>query len=179
MPSTKSIIQNLEPRCVSPLAQIADPTTWAQMANMDVEKGSVKSTKDFAPSPDYSSFHGGGPNYEETTIIHERWPRAIVNSFRRDPTLTLTPKGIVGANGRVFNPENAAAFTASSPLARKLKSRHLQMIAIGGSIGQHNLTPQYLDPVLTSDRNWSICCKWESTVCRYMSPTAHRAHTPT
>jgi amino acid transporter len=59
----------------------------------------------------------------------------IVDSFKRDPTITATPPGDVGANGKVFDTEAAAQRTAESPLARKLKGRHLQMIAIGGSIG--------------------------------------------
>ena len=100
------------------------------MGMMDVEKGSIKS----APIPDYYS-QAGEPSYEETTIIHASWPRAMVNSFKRDPNLALTSRGVIGANGRDFDPEMAAVLTATSPLARKLKSRHLQMIAIGGSIG--------------------------------------------
>lgn len=66
------------------------------------------------------------------------WTR-MVDSFRRDPTITATPRGAIGANGKVFDVEGAAQRTAESPLARKLKGRHLQMIAIGGSIGTYLL----------------------------------------
>ncbi|TID27787.1 amino acid transporter [Venturia nashicola] len=59
----------------------------------------------------------------------------VVDSFKRDPHQHATPRGVVGADGKIFDVEMAAAATAGSPLARKLKGRHLQMIAIGGSIG--------------------------------------------
>ena len=67
----------------------------------------------------------------ESRKVHQR----VWDSFKRDPNLHVTKKGVVGANGKVFDEESAALATAHSPLARKLKGRHLQMIAIGGSIG--------------------------------------------
>lgn len=58
----------------------------------------------------------------------------LVDSFRRDHTASLT-RGSIGGRKRSFDAEAAAHATAASPLARRLKGRHLQMIAIGGSIG--------------------------------------------
>lgn len=79
---------------------------------------------------------GGPPGYDfhdqeqSGGLVHR-----VLDSFRRDPHAHKTPRGVVGVDGKAFDVEDAAAATAESPLARKLKGRHLQMIAIGGSIG--------------------------------------------
>ncbi|KAK5628168.1 hypothetical protein RRF57_003883 [Xylaria bambusicola] len=78
----------------------------------------------------------------------------FLDGFRRDPTQRITPKDpldeihaaeaaylyppIVARNGsgsHYYDLRLATLQTAQSHLARKLKGRHLQMIAIGGSIG--------------------------------------------
>ena len=71
----------------------------------------------------------------DLTTHKEGLAKRIWDSFKRDPHASITSPGALGADGRVFDVEAAAQRTADSPLARKLKGRHLQMIAIGGSIG--------------------------------------------
>lgn len=62
------------------------------------------------------------------------WSTRFVDSFRRDPNAAVTkPSQREEVDG--FDHRAAAEATANSGLARELKPRHLQMIAIGGSIG--------------------------------------------
>lgn len=76
----------------------------------------------------------------------------IFDSFRRDPSRRVTPldpkdEGAMRAEAgraehdglRYYDIHQANLQTAHSGLARKLKGRHLQMIAIGGSIGESSL----------------------------------------
>jgi len=69
-----------------------------------------------------------------------RW----LDTFRRDPDQRMTPKSVSSAlglptrahrSGHYFDLQGANFATANSGLSRELKGRHLQMIAIGGSIG--------------------------------------------
>lgn len=77
----------------------------------------------------------GTAKYEDVQVSKGSYTSRIIDSFKRDPHARATPAGVVGADGKVFDVEAAAQATADSPLHRKLKGRHLQMIAIGGSIG--------------------------------------------
>ncbi len=71
----------------------------------------------------------------ELTPAKRSFKTRMWDSFKRDPNATVTKPGAVGADGKVFDVESAAQATADSPLSKRLKGRHLQMIAIGGSIG--------------------------------------------
>lgn len=75
------------------------------------------------------------PMYGDAGNVRRGIMTRMWDSFKPDPHAHVTAKGMVGADGKVFDSEGAARATAESPLARKLKGRHLQMIAIGGSIG--------------------------------------------
>ncbi|KAI4110185.1 MAG: hypothetical protein L6R37_000078 [Teloschistes peruensis] len=86
-------------------------------------------------SQDSTSGFAVAETYEEKPVKSGNVARRVWDSFKQNPNYHITQKGVVGANGQVFDVESAAVATAESPLARKLKGRHLQMIAIGGSIG--------------------------------------------
>jgi amino acid transporter len=75
----------------------------------------------------------GEPRKVKTTLSSR-----VFDGFRRDPALLAynKPLEMVNRKGKRYDARAAAANTANSHLARRLKNRHLQMIAIGGSIGE-------------------------------------------
>ncbi|OJD17760.1 hypothetical protein AJ78_02169 [Emergomyces pasteurianus Ep9510] len=76
----------------------------------------------------------GASNANDGTS-HESIFARFVDGFRRDPNAHITKKDAHTTHDKQYNLEAAVSNTASSPLQRKLRGRHLQMIAIGGSIG--------------------------------------------
>lgn len=88
-----------------------------------------------------SSFSMREPEYEDDALPGY-WDR-FVDGFKRDPSSSIFPADPVSnlEGGRMYDGQHyydiqyATLETANSGLARKLKGRHLQMIAIGGSIG--------------------------------------------
>ncbi|TQS38713.1 hypothetical protein Golomagni_00775 [Golovinomyces magnicellulatus] len=88
-------------------------------------------------SPDYekkTSTASTDPYIEiGTSKRKKQWVRDVVSSFKRNPfsdVRSCSDPDVVG-----FDHIAAARKTANSGLAHKLKSRHMQMMAIGGSIG--------------------------------------------
>ena len=81
-------------------------------------------------SPDFDSGWSRTEKVSGGNFFHR-----TIDGFKRDSNRMISAKGVIGADGKVFDAEAAAHATADSPLLRKLKGRHLQMIAIGGSIG--------------------------------------------
>lgn len=88
-----------------------------------------------------SSFSMREPDYEDDGLPRY-WDR-FVDGFKRDPNSSIFSSDPISnlEGGRVhdgahyYDLQSATHETANSGLARKLKGRHLQMIAIGGSIG--------------------------------------------
>ena len=102
---------------------------------MTVDDDLYGTEKSFGRASQNSDYYGESSRYQEGI------GRRVIESFKRDPNFVMTPKGTtMGADGKVYDVEGAAANTANSPLARRLKGRHLQMIAIGGSIGMSDRT---------------------------------------
>ncbi|KFY65028.1 hypothetical protein V496_02875 [Pseudogymnoascus sp. VKM F-4515 (FW-2607)] len=87
-----------------------------------------------APSP--MSVNSGGQPATLHVEDQQKGPMMsrLVDSFKRDPNASSGARTYKAEDGG-FDHEGAAQRTANSGLARKLKGRHLQMIAIGGSIG--------------------------------------------
>jgi yeast amino acid transporter len=91
---------------------------------------------DKKPWTPQSSSSSGPSNFEgDANSLRRPWKARVVDSFRRDPHASLIRHTSVGSEDHKYDMESAAQATALSPLLRRLKGRHLQMIAIGGSIG--------------------------------------------
>lgn len=136
------------------------------LAERDIELNILNFKEDYSLA-NGESYLTREPTYEMPRRSSRAGPgtwRRWVDSFRRDPHSRMTPKNAFTANpgwpgvgppagpddeddddnvqnpGRSYYDVRAANYrTAHSLLARELKGRHLQMIAIGGSIGEWHL----------------------------------------
>lgn len=72
---------------------------------------------------------------ESSTQQSGNFVTGFIDSFRPHPQQLAQKRAAAARAGEGIDLEQAAINVAESPLARKLKGRHLQMIAIGGSIG--------------------------------------------
>ncbi|KAJ8058042.1 hypothetical protein OCU04_012903 [Sclerotinia nivalis] len=64
-----------------------------------------------------------------------KFPAKAFENFRSDAEQDVEHAIFVGTDGRTYNDKAAASNTANTHLVRNLRGRHLQMLAIGGSIG--------------------------------------------
>ncbi|SGZ48188.1 CIC11C00000005527 [Sungouiella intermedia] len=92
----------------------------------NLANNNVDNSSDYSGSRRLESSYSSYETYEE-----EKNPvKRFINSFK---PINLEDDGIDTSN--MTDMEKSVYATARHPLARRLKSRHLQMIAIGGSIG--------------------------------------------
>lgn len=123
-------------------AQRASAIANSRMAPHDVERGSISKMKEESLAPG-SSFSMREPDYNDISAP-SYWGR-FVDGFRRDQRSSLFTNDPLGHHegaervhdgAHYYDLQSAMLETANSGLARELKGRHLQMIAIGGSIGE-------------------------------------------
>jgi hypothetical protein len=104
------------------------PSTPSTPPNNDVEKGLDLGNRN---SPEWGTVQAAPRG---------NWRTRFVDSFKRDPNAHVTkPAQVVGNVRGEYDHKAAAERTANSGLAHKLKGRHMQMIAIGGSIGSSRI----------------------------------------
>jgi yeast amino acid transporter len=99
---------------------------------LDMEKTGQDGAHRSTGSSPTSTYEGALASHKDGLL------KRIWDGFKRDPNASIIRPAALGADGKVFDVEAAAQRTADSPLARRLKGRHLQMIAIGGSIGRED-----------------------------------------
>ncbi|KAK8082999.1 amino acid permease [Apiospora saccharicola] len=128
----------------------------------DLSSSTAQGSNDTMREPFYDDFATasgglqGQQNLHHPSATPPRFLRTWTDGFRRDPNQRITPKDpmadiLVAESGSLLTQQTshngrspsghsydmrmAALSTAQSSLLRRLKGRHLQMIAIGGSIG--------------------------------------------
>jgi yeast amino acid transporter len=108
------------------------------------------------------------PDYDES-VPTKKPLEHFFDSFKRDRHSTFFPNDHLGQaeegplgrehdGAHYYDLRLAVLESANAGLARKLKGRHLQMIAIGGSIG----TPHKSPAASTGQDNHTNCCCMKS-----------------
>ncbi|KAK9449886.1 amino acid permease-domain-containing protein [Limtongia smithiae] len=110
------------------------------MSSINTEEKGIKEAEaaglDALPSYDATSRESDGAVFSHSTPVPTTAWGKFVDSFRPSEAYLANRKAQDSASSSGgYDMEAAARRTAESPLARRLKGRHLQMIAIGGSIG--------------------------------------------
>lgn len=104
-------------------------------AIMSFENDTEKNIKESGGTSD-SPVSAERPAWDDTPASQGPWTQRFIDSFRRDPNAHVTRASQRTIARGHYDHKAAAEGTANSGLAHKLKARHMQMIAIGGAIGE-------------------------------------------